>query len=111
MENRVINLLGEQAHGITLGTFHATCARILRRETEHLPFDANYVIFDDDDQLGLVKRALADLDLDVKQNRPQGIHAAISYAKNQLILSDDYPIQNYRDSESSTFIDVTRSCC
>ena len=42
METRVINLLGESARGVTLGTFHATCARILRREAEHL---AIYVKF------------------------------------------------------------------
>ncbi len=43
--------------GVSLGTFHAICARILRREAEHLPFDSNFVIFDDDDQISLVKRA------------------------------------------------------
>src|SRR5512143_1685521 len=56
MEARVENILGEAARGLTLGTFHATCARILRREAEYLPFDASFVIFDTDDQLSLVKR-------------------------------------------------------
>jgi len=51
MENRVIELLGERARGVSLGTFHATCARILRREAEHLPITSNFVIFDDDDQM------------------------------------------------------------
>src|SRR3990172_7280638 len=51
MQHRVEQLLGPQAHGLTLGTFHATCARILRREAEYLPFKSNFVIFDDDDQL------------------------------------------------------------
>lgn len=97
METRVINLLGEQARGVTLGTFHASCARILRREAEHLPFKTNFVIFDEDDQLGLVKRALADLNLDDKQYRPQAMRGAISKAKNELLLPDDYPIQTYRD--------------
>src|SRR3990172_1929137 len=97
MESRVQDLLGVRAHGLTLGTFHATCARILRREAEHLPFDSNFVIFDDDDQLGLVKRALADLNLDEKRYRPQGVHGSISNAKNELVMPDDYPVQNYRD--------------
>ncbi len=97
MEARVITLLGEQARGVTLGTFHATCAKILRREAEHLPFDSNFVIFDDDDQLGLVKRALSEMNLDEKRYRPQGIHGSISAAKNELLLPDDYPVQNYRD--------------
>ncbi len=97
MENRVINLLGENARGVTLGTFHATCARILRREAEHLPFDSNFVIFDEDDQLGLAKRVIADLNLDDKQYRPLAILNSISNAKNELILPDEYPLQTYRD--------------
>jgi DNA helicase II / ATP-dependent DNA helicase PcrA len=97
MENRVLNLLGEGARGVTLGTFHATCARILRREAEHLPFNANFVIFDEDDQVGLVKRVVADLNLDDKQYRPLGLLNAISNAKNELILPDEYPLQTYRD--------------
>jgi len=98
MGNRVIQILGEQgAHGITLGTFHATCARIIRRESEHLPIGSNFVIFDSDDQISLVKRALEDFNLDNKRNSPAGIHAAISNAKNELVLPDDYPVHNYRD--------------
>jgi DNA helicase-2/ATP-dependent DNA helicase PcrA len=97
MENRVVNLLGESARGVTLGTFHATCARILRREAEHLPFNSNFVIFDEDDQLGLVKRVIADLNLDEKQYRPLAILNSISNAKNELILPDEYPLQTYRD--------------
>ncbi len=97
MDNRVVDLLGPRARGVTLGTFHATCARILRREAEHLPFNSNFVIFDSDDQLDLVKRALADLNLDDKRYRPQSVHASISNAKNELILVDDFPIQTYRD--------------
>ena len=97
MESRVQDLLGARAHGLTLGTFHSTCARILRREAEHLPFKSNFVIFDSDDQLGVVKQALADLNLDPKRYTPQGIHASISNAKNDLRLPDAYPVQTYRD--------------
>jgi DNA helicase-2/ATP-dependent DNA helicase PcrA len=97
MEHRVTDLLGGETQGLLLGTFHATCARILRREAESLPFDANFVIYDADDQLDLVKLAIKDLNLDEKYFRPSGVHAAISNAKNELILPDDYPQQNYRD--------------
>ncbi len=97
METRVINLLGDSARGVTLGTFHATCARILRREAEHLPVKSNFVIFDEDDQMGLVKRVIADLNLDEKLYRPLAILNSISNAKNELILPDVYPIHNYRD--------------
>jgi DNA helicase-2/ATP-dependent DNA helicase PcrA len=97
MEARVENLLGQSTRGLTLGTFHAVCARILRREAEHLPFDSNYVIFDADDQLSIVKRVLKDLNVNDKLYRPQGVHAAISNAKNELILPDAFPVQTYRD--------------
>ncbi len=97
MEHRVEGLLAGAAQGLTLGTFHATCARILRREAEHLPFNSNFVIFDDDDQIGIVKRALQDLNVDEKRYKPQGILASISNAKNELVQPDDYPIETYRD--------------
>jgi DNA helicase II / ATP-dependent DNA helicase PcrA len=97
MESRVEGLLGSAARGVSLGTFHANCARILRREAENLPFRSNFVIFDSDDQLDLVKRALEDLNLDPKHYRPQAVHGAISNAKNELILPEEYPAQNYRD--------------
>jgi DNA helicase-2/ATP-dependent DNA helicase PcrA len=97
MESRVSELLGESTHGLTLGTFHATCARILRREAVHMPFESNFVIFDSDDQLSVVRRALDDLNLDEKRYRPHAVHGAISNAKNELLLPDDFQVQTYRD--------------
>jgi DNA helicase-2/ATP-dependent DNA helicase PcrA len=98
MENRVRTMLGElPSDGLWLGTFHATCARLLRREAENLPFDSNFVIFDDDDQTRVVKTAIRDLNLDEKSYRPPSVHASISRAKNELIFPDDYPVQTYRD--------------
>jgi ATP-dependent DNA helicase UvrD/PcrA len=98
MSNRVRDILGELASdGLWLGTFHSICARLLRREAEHLPFDASFVIYDDDDQQRVVKAAIRDLNLDEKSYRPQSVHGAISRAKNELIFPDDYPVQTYRD--------------
>ncbi len=97
MENRVNQLIGDHTRGLTLGTFHAICARLLRREAELLPFKSNFVIFDVDDQVSLVKQAIRDLNLDDKRYRPGSIHAAISNAKNELILPEQFPVQNYRD--------------
>ncbi len=97
MENRVSHLIGEYTKGLTLGTFHAICARLLRREADKLPFQSNFVIFDVDDQVSLVKQAIRELNLDDKRYRPGGIHAAISNAKNELILPEQFPINNYRD--------------
>lgn len=97
MEHRVLHLVGEKAKGITLGTFHAICAQILRREAEHLPFNSNFTIFDEDDQLNVVKTAIQELNLDDKRYRPHSVHSAISNAKNELLLPDEYPVNAYGD--------------
>ncbi len=97
MQERVAELLGDRVRGLTLGTFHASCARILRREADYLPFDSNYVIFDADDQLRVVKQALEDLGLDGDANNPRSIHAKISAAKNELLFVEDLPVQTYGD--------------
>ncbi|MFW5713836.1 MAG: ATP-dependent helicase [Brevefilum sp.] len=97
MENRVEGLLGDKSNGLWLGTFHAICGRILRREAEYLPIDHNYVIFDDDDQLSLVKRVIKEKRLNEKDYRPRGVHARISKAKNDLMGPEDYPVESYRD--------------
>lgn len=98
MEHRVQNLLGqEMTRGLLLGTFHAVCARILRREAEKLPVSSEFVIFDADDQETLVKNAIRDLNLDDKTYRPVSVHAAISRAKNELLSPDQFPVVTYRD--------------
>src|SRR5512143_4126863 len=98
MQNRVEKLLGAEAtQGMMLGTFHSICARLLRRETEALPLQPNFVIFDQDDQERVVKSVIRDLNLSEKLYRPASVHASISNAKNELIGADDYPITNYRD--------------
>jgi DNA helicase II / ATP-dependent DNA helicase PcrA len=97
MEARLSKLLGEQSRDLWLGTFHSVCARLLRREVERLPLEANFVIIDADDQETVVKQCVRDLKLDEKLYRPPSIHAAISRAKNELIKPKDYPRSNYRD--------------
>ena len=98
MQERVKKLLPDQAtEGIMLGTFHSICARILRREAEHLPIESNFVIFDSDDQERIVKNVIREFNINEKLYRPAAVHAAISRAKNELIMADDYPTQTYRD--------------
>jgi DNA helicase II / ATP-dependent DNA helicase PcrA len=97
MENRVMSLVQSNLNGLWLGTFHAMCARLLRRETDALPFKSNFVIFDQSDQESLVKRALREMSIDDKLHRPASIHAAISAAKNDLKMPKDVPVNSYRD--------------
>ncbi len=98
MQERVNAMLNSQAtEGIMLGTFHSICARILRREADHLPLESNFVIFDSDDQERIVKAIIREFNLNEKLYRAASVHASISRAKNELIGADDYPINTYRD--------------
>ena len=98
MVERLGVILGPEAsRELTVGTFHAVCARILRREadTAGRRFSRQFVIVDSDDQLKAVRRALEELNVSDKQYRPQAVHAAISKAKNELIGPEDYQAQTY----------------
>jgi DNA helicase-2/ATP-dependent DNA helicase PcrA len=96
MRSRIENLLEGQPRGLTMGTFHATCARILRREADFLPaYDRDFVIFDTNDQIQVVKQALKDLNLDDKKFQPRNMLNGISNAKNELITPELYQASNY----------------
>ena len=97
MQNRLETLIGPEINQMWLGTFHAVCARLLRRESAYLHIQSNFVIMDADDQVSLVKRIVKDLNLNDKQHKPSTLHAAISNAKNNLLLPKDLPVRNYRD--------------
>jgi len=99
MGERVAQLVGDDVarHGLWMGTFHAMCARILRMEVANLPFSENFVIYDENDQQRVVKSVIRELNLDDKTYRAGSVHAAISRAKNDLILPADYPLNTYRD--------------
>lgn len=96
MAHRLEALLGARLRGLTVGTFHATCARILRRETDNLlGYDRDFVIFDRDDQIQVVKQALAQLNLDDKKFAPARMLNGISSAKNELVTPEKYAASNY----------------
>src|SRR5688572_23878066 len=61
MKERIRQLVGARAFESWIGTFHATCARMLRHDGEAIGLDRNFVVFDDGDQLSLVKECLAEL--------------------------------------------------
>src|SRR5689334_15228654 len=66
---------------LTMGTFHAVCARILRREGGRIGIDPGFSVWDDDDQVGAIKEALRQLNLNEKQYAPRALLSAISNAK------------------------------
>jgi DNA helicase-2/ATP-dependent DNA helicase PcrA len=96
MRERLEGLLGaSRSRSLSLGTFHATCARILRREAEAAGISRDYVIFDTDDQRQVIKQALEDLNLDDKRYRPRSMQSAISHAKSELVSPQAYAAQSY----------------
>ena len=97
MRDRLQQLLGGLMEALTIGTFHAICARILRRDGKTIGLESSFVIYDEDDQLRLVKQVLEELNLDPKQYNPQALRSAISAAKSRLISVDRYAqlISNY----------------
>jgi len=96
MRARLQRLIGQQRlERLTIGTFHAICARILRREGQAIGFPANFVIYDRDDQLGLIRQALRDLNLDEKMFRPPAIQANISNAKRAMLTPEEYNPPTY----------------
>jgi DNA helicase-2/ATP-dependent DNA helicase PcrA len=90
MRERLQQLIGRAEEDLTLGTFHAICARFLRRDGQAIGIDPRFVIYDDDDQVRLIKRSMQELNLDPKQYAPQAIASAISAAKTHLMTAGDY---------------------
>ena len=84
MRGRIGALVGPMARVMWISTFHSMCARILRREAERLGYKSTFSIYDADDAKRLVKRCLAELDLDDKRFTPDALARAISDAKNRL---------------------------
>jgi DNA helicase-2/ATP-dependent DNA helicase PcrA len=83
MKSRIINLVGENARHLWMGTFHSMFARILRRECTHLRFTPAFTIYDADDSLNVIKKVLERLNLPVQQFNPVAVRSRIGIAKNQ----------------------------
>jgi DNA helicase II / ATP-dependent DNA helicase PcrA len=99
MRERLERLLGRSGRGLWILTFHAACGRILRREAQRLGYRSNFTIYDQADQIRLVKQCLEELERDPKRFTPRGIHNQISRAKERLIQPDEYSnqVQSFYD--------------
>ncbi len=93
MKERVVKLLKKEMDDLDLpavGTFHATCVRILRKFAHFLDYENSFTIYDTADQQILMKHILRDLNIDEKQVNPRAILNHISGAKNELIPPEKY---------------------
>ena len=101
MRGRIEALVGPAARDVTAGTFHSVCARWLRRDIHHLGWDGNFTIYDDDDQLRLIKGCMADAGISPRQMTPQVIRGAISRAKDDLLSPQAYAERVERPNEQA----------
>ena len=90
MRQRVEALVGPVARKMWVSTFHSACVRILRRDAGRLGYPSNFSIYDQADAERLTGYVIRDLHLDAKKFTARGVHAIISAAKNDLVLTDEY---------------------
>lgn len=81
--------------GLTIGTFHSVCARVMRVESALVGFTRDWVIYDTGDQLALIRTLLRELNLDEKRYTPQAMRAHIGAQKNELITPDKHDPKSY----------------
>jgi ATP-dependent DNA helicase UvrD/PcrA len=84
MRERVVGLIGSDCEGVWLSTFHALCARLLRREGPAIGLSRDFVIYDSSDQVSVVKQAQRELGIDDKLVPPRMALSRISQAKNRM---------------------------
>ncbi len=88
LRERIVALVGEAGREVECGTFHAVCARALRRDGAAIGLDRRFVIYDSDDQQTLMKQILKEEDLPATgEFRPAAVLGAISRAKNEMLDS------------------------
>jgi DNA helicase-2/ATP-dependent DNA helicase PcrA len=84
MRTRVEALLDMDCRKMWISTFHALCARLLRREAPHVGLSRDFVIYDSNDQLSVVKQGLKELGIDDSATQPRMVLSRISHAKNRM---------------------------
>ena len=106
MTERVVSMIGhkfppakpgqrQNLGGLTIGTFHSVCARVLRVEVEAVGFQRNWVIYDSADQLSLIRKILKEMDLDEKRFNPRAILGQIGSWKNTLVSPEAVQADGY----------------
>jgi DNA helicase II / ATP-dependent DNA helicase PcrA len=108
MKERVGALLGTERPRSYVGTFHAWGVRLLRRFPDEAGVPKGFVVFDSDDQLAVVKRAMKEVALPEKSATPRQIQSRISQAKNEGIQPDDFP-RRFGDFLGSRLADIARA--
>lgn len=73
-----------------LGTFHSVCVKMLRQKGDNNIVRRDFVIYDQDDSLRAIKKAMQDVGVSIKEYNPRAIRAFISGAKSELLTAEEY---------------------
>ncbi|MBQ8095097.1 MAG: UvrD-helicase domain-containing protein [Clostridia bacterium] len=106
MRERVVQLVGEAGHEVWVSTFHAACARILRRDIEKLGYKRNFAIYDDSDQDSLIKAILKQKNLDEKEYPVREIKSIIGHAKEKLLSPHEWLEESEHGYKDQTYYEI-----
>ena len=106
MAERVKQLTGEAGDEAWISTFHACCARILRRDIEKLGYKRQFAIYDTDDSMTVIKAILKSLNLSDKEYPPRAVRAVISDAKNRMLSPKEWLADAGSDARNRRYFEV-----
>jgi DNA helicase-2/ATP-dependent DNA helicase PcrA len=109
MRDRVAASLMRPVEGWWLGTFHALCARVLRREAEKIGLKSNFSILDTDDQLRLLKQVMESRDIDGKKWPARLLLPVIQRWKDRALTPDKVPTREAGDLADGQLVDLYRA--
>jgi len=91
IKERIGHSLGEADNYVSwVGTFHSICSRILRKDGRWVGVGVNFVVYDTNDSLALIKESMKSLNIDIKKINPYAVMEAISSAKNEMVDENEY---------------------
>ncbi|MBQ9408008.1 MAG: UvrD-helicase domain-containing protein [Clostridia bacterium] len=94
MRQRADRLCDGRSGDAWIMTFHACCARILRRDIEKLGYSRDFSIYDEDDKTVVIKRAIKALGINEKNYTPRMVRSVISDAKNRMLSPEEWLLEN-----------------
>ena len=106
MRERISTLVGPAGEEIWVSTFHAMCAKILRRDIEKLGYTRSFTIYDDDDQMSVIKDLIKQGNIDDKALPAREIKSKISDAKNKVLSPDEWFAESAKDFRSQQIHDL-----
>lgn len=112
MRHRVYSLLGHEPanrysnHEIWVSTFHAACVRILRSDIHHMGYNGQFTIYDDSDQLSVVKACMKELNISDSAFSPKAVQGRINKVKNEGLDHESYQPSTYGGPFEDIFINV-----